>query len=309
MVSNRFKRVPVWLKPARYTPRPLRRMALEQAVNRSLQRARDLNQLAPLRGHVISIRLYDVGLLWSGIVQGDRVRLLAPERAPNHIETDLSTWMTLLLDPQPETEYRQRLIDYLAISGTPTIVKAIKQFLLQIDAGTQPPLWQHSVQNLQQQLSQPLGLRALSHALERAISGLYQQYPAAVDRLQPIYGKHFYIRIDESPWDISLRLFPRRVQLTCLPRKPDRLPSYDVYVAGPLRTLLDIVEGEQDGDAQFFSRTLKVQGDMDILVMLRNVLDNEDIVLRDALGHLLGPAGKPVLWIGDHLAKSLGAAS
>jgi predicted lipid carrier protein YhbT len=47
----------------------------------------------------------------------------------------------------------------------------------------------------------------------------------------------------------------------------------DLYDLPP-KDLMKLIEGEIDGDALFFSRTLKVEGNTAAVVVLRNALDN-----------------------------------
>ena len=47
----------------------------------------------------------------------------------------------------------------------------------------------------------------------------------------------------------------------------------------------------RSGDAVFFSRALKVEGDMNVVVALRNALDSEDIDLKADVLRALGPLG------------------
>jgi len=54
-------------------------------------------------------------------------------------------------------------------------------------------------------------------------------------------------------------------------------PDADARIRGPLPDLLDLVSGAADGDAQFFARTLFVDGDTALVVALRNALDDARI--------------------------------
>ncbi len=56
-----------------------------------------------------------------------------------------------------------------------------------------------------------------------------------------------------------------------------------------MEALLALLEGKCDGDALFFSRALTVGGDTEALLILRNALDNEQIILREVACSLFGP--------------------
>lgn len=64
-------------------------------------------------------------------------------------------------------------------------------------------------------------------------------------------------------------------------------------IRGPLRMLVDLLEGRLDGDALFFSRALTIEGDTEVIVALRNAIDGEEIDLADDLASLLGPFAGP----------------
>ena len=65
-----------------------------------------------------------------------------------------------------------------------------------------------------------------------------------------------------------------------------RLPSGDPKACA--ETLLDMIDGSLDGDAMFFSRDLKVTGDTEAVVALRNALDDFE---GSALDSVIGSFG------------------
>ncbi len=71
-------------------------------------------------------------------------------------------------------------------------------------------------------------------------------------------------------------------------------PAHDATIAGTFFSLLDLIDGELDGDALFFTRDLRVEGDTEAVVTLRNALDDMEGSAMDsvlgALGPLAGPA-------------------
>ncbi len=60
-------------------------------------------------------------------------------------------------------------------------------------------------------------------------------------------------------------------------------------IAGPLASLIDMLEGREDGDALFFSREIQVTGDTEVVVALRNTLDREEMNLYEEVLSLCGP--------------------
>jgi len=64
-------------------------------------------------------------------------------------------------------------------------------------------------------------------------------------------------------------------------------------IAGPLASLVAMLEGQEDGDTLFFSRVIRVKGDTALIVALRNTLDRESIDLTDIVLSVLGPFAAP----------------
>ena len=55
------------------------------------------------------------------------------------------------------------------------------------------------------------------------------------------------------------------------------------------RALIELLEGRVDGDALFFSRDLAIEGDTEVVLMLRNAVDSEVIDVLDDLTSVFGP--------------------
>jgi predicted lipid carrier protein YhbT len=74
-------------------------------------------------------------------------------------------------------------------------------------------------------------------------------------------------------------------------------PPHDAAIAGTFFNLLDMIDGSQDGDALFFSRNLKVTGDTEAVVALRNALDDFEGSALDSVVGSFGPLAKPAALI------------
>lgn len=72
--------------------------------------------------------------------------------------------------------------------------------------------------------------------------------------------------------------------------RKDETFTADTGVEAPLVMLLALLEGRCDADALFFSRDLKVIGDMEAMLAMRNALDDCDIDLPRDLARIGGPA-------------------
>jgi predicted lipid carrier protein YhbT len=65
--------------------------------------------------------------------------------------------------------------------------------------------------------------------------------------------------------------------------------KWDARVAGSLKSLLGMIQGNLDGDALFFSRDISIEGDTEAVVALRNAIDAAEIDLIAEIGDLFGP--------------------
>ena len=66
-------------------------------------------------------------------------------------------------------------------------------------------------------------------------------------------------------------------------------PSSHARIAGSFLDLFDLIDGSLDGDALFFSRKLRVTGDTEAVVALRNALDDVDGGVVQAVTKAFGP--------------------
>jgi len=70
-------------------------------------------------------------------------------------------------------------------------------------------------------------------------------------------------------------------------------PAHVATIAGTFFNLLDMIDGALDGDALFFSRDLKVSGDTEAVVALRNALDDFEGSALDSVVASFGPLSRP----------------
>ena len=66
-------------------------------------------------------------------------------------------------------------------------------------------------------------------------------------------------------------------------------PDVAATIRGPISALIGIARGNDDGDALFFSRTLVIEGDSEVVVALRNALDGVEISFIEDVLPLPGP--------------------
>lgn len=137
----------------------------------------------------------------------------------------------------------------------------------------------------------------IDRVLAHAITTMQARHGAVFDRLRPDSGTGASpdeaAGIIVSPVDLGIDLYMRLDPVKpVLRRATDRdRASAQATILGPLPVLLQLLEGTSDGDALFFSRTLKIEGRTDVVVALRNALDGENINVRAAITESFGVMG------------------
>jgi predicted lipid carrier protein YhbT len=91
--------------------------------------------------------------------------------------------------------------------------------------------------------------------------------------------------------------------LRALPRHAE--PAHDARICANLFQLLRMIDGQADGDAMFFARSLIVSGDTEAVVSLRNAIDDIDGSLAASVADLFGPPGRMVLAVVRRRARVL----
>lgn len=137
----------------------------------------------------------------------------------------------------------------------------------------------------------PVPLAVIQPILGHIASHVAQARPELFARLGPHAGKRFLIDPIDLPFVLVLSPEVDRPNLQAYRRYEN--PAHDAGIAGKFFNLLDMIDGTLDGDALFFSRDLRVTGDTEAVVALRNALDDfEGSALDSAVG-ALGPLAKP----------------
>ncbi|WP_258549221.1 SCP2 domain-containing protein [Thalassospira profundimaris] len=159
----------------------------------------------------------------------------------------------------------------------------------------------------------------IDRVLAHAIATMQSRHAAVFDRFgpamqkgkdagdvagQPYDGRDAGTGIVVSPLDLGIDLYLRLDPVKSVLRRAtvaDRKAA-QATIIGPLPALLQLLEGTSDGDALFFSRTLKIEGRTEIVVALRNALDGENIDIRQAVVEsfgLLGPVARRALKVAE----------
>lgn len=121
---------------------------------------------------------------------------------------------------------------------------------------------------------------------------IYQNHPQMAKRLCPIIGKSFLINITNMPFNVFLLIKENGINVKAL----SKLEEIDaaLYISSDIKSLIEIFEGDCDGDALFFSRKLQIKGNSQALVTLRNAIDSEEINLVDEISTLFWIFSNPV---------------
>lgn len=148
-----------------------------------------------------------------------------------------------------------------------------------------------------------LPVSLVNAVLAETLALMQCRHPGVFERLAGVGDKIVRVEPDDLPIAFALALGapPDRPWLR-VARPSD---SGAAVVRGSFTTLLDLLQGRCDGDGLFFARTLTVEGDMEVVVALRNAVDGEGIDLVEDLFSVVGPFG-PLL---AHVARLIASAA
>lgn len=134
-------------------------------------------------------------------------------------------------------------------------------------------------------------LAVIQPVLGHIASHVAREHPELFARLGVHAGKRFMVDPIDLPFVLILSPDNNRPTLQAYRRYEK--PAHDAGIAGKFFNLLDMIDGSQDGDALFFTRDLRVTGDTEAVVALRNALDDfEGSALESVIGSF-GPLARP----------------
>ena len=143
--------------------------------------------------------------------------------------------------------------------------------------------------------------------LNRLSAVLVRRHAAMLERLADFSGATCLVVPQDLPMAflITLRTPPQAPRLQLVdPAKMDtaRVNQPRATIRADIATLFELLEGHIDGDALFFSRDLVVEGDMAVVVALRNAVDDAGIDLIADATSMLGPFAAPAERLGRNLS-------
>ncbi|MFN4275314.1 MAG: SCP2 domain-containing protein [Ferrovibrio sp.] len=152
------------------------------------------------------------------------------------------------------------------------------------------------------------GNRHLTENLLNALSAvLVRRHGAMLERLADFADAACLVVPQDLPMAflITLRAPPLAPRLQLVdPARMDtaRVEAPRATIRADIATLFELLEGRIDGDALFFSRDLTVEGDMAVVVALRNAVDDAGIDLIADATSMLGPFAAPAERLGRSMA-------
>lgn len=146
-------------------------------------------------------------------------------------------------------------------------------------------------------------LPVLGLALSHCVIAIRRRHPEILERMGPHATAN--ILIDPIDMPLTILLQPSRTHPASVMRLSKRC-KWDARVSGPIGALFAMVQGSLDGDALFFSRKIKIEGNADAILALRNAIDATEIDLLTEISAHFGPL-EP--WIENALRNVLAAVA
>lgn len=111
------------------------------------------------------------------------------------------------------------------------------------------------------------------------------------------------ILIDPSDMPFVVHLMPDNETPDMRACRRSNMPEADAYITGTFPELFKLLDTQLDSDALFFSRNVKVTGDLEVVVALRNSLDDVEGSIASDVAALFGPPGEIFLSFMRHRQK------
>lgn len=137
----------------------------------------------------------------------------------------------------------------------------------------------------------PLPLFPLQPILSAILGTIHGRHPDLFDRLSSLDDPSYLIDPVDLPMAFVLSLNPDKPQLIAVRNAGEMVAA--ATIRGPVMRLIDLLQGQVDGDALFFSRQLVIEGDTEAIVALRNAVESIEIDLMEDLLSALGPFRHP----------------
>lgn len=127
-------------------------------------------------------------------------------------------------------------------------------------------------------------------ALDRIVVNVHRDRPRLFVRMGAAAKNTILIDPTDMPFVILLSPDDRKPSMQAF-RSSDEVTS-DAQIKGTFPALFRMIDAQLDGDALFFSRDLKITGDLETVVALRNAMDDVDGSIAGDVAALFGPPGQ-----------------
>ena len=136
-----------------------------------------------------------------------------------------------------------------------------------------------------------LPLPPLQALVKVAVSGLRRSHPRLFERFPEVGDALVAVYPTDLPYGFTLRFGGEAIFDVRIHDRHAMPPDPTATIRGAFALLVRLLEGTIDGDAVFFSRDFAFEGDTEVILRLRNMLESEEIDLaRDLLRGLGLPA-------------------
>jgi len=140
--------------------------------------------------------------------------------------------------------------------------------------------------------ARPLPPGLLQPALDKAMATIVGCHPGLFERLADLHTPTYLIDPIDLPLAFILTADTDQPSVKAV--RSGEGTDVRATIRGPLLTLIELLEGNIDGDALFFSRDLVIEGDTEAVVALRNAVDGVEVDLISELTSAFGPLSAPV---------------
>ena len=114
----------------------------------------------------------------------------------------------------------------------------------------------------------PVSARQL--AVEPWLNRMFAQ-PITDDEFEPFEGRTVRLQLSDQPWGLTLGFWKQRLRVVDDPQP-------EVTIRGTLKAFLTLAQRQQDPDALFFRRELVIEGDTELGLAVKNLLDAQEWV-------------------------------
>lgn len=132
----------------------------------------------------------------------------------------------------------------------------------------------------------PLPLLPLQLAMQSLVDVICVRHPELGERLESFATRRVGIAPADLPFAMVLEPRGGVIELALVRTLENETTAARIH--GPFLALLGLVDGTYDGDALFFSRDLAIEGDLEVVLALRNAIDDAEIKLGAEMVACLG---------------------